>query len=37
MDISLKSANVHSSPVVSLNSPECGGEQLVSFRKIFSF
>ena len=37
MDISLKSANVHLSPIVFLNSPECDVEPLVPFRKIPSF
>ena len=36
MDIIIETANVHSSPVVSLNSLEYGGEQFVPFRKIFS-
>ena len=37
MDMSLKSANVHLSSIVFLNSPECDVEPLVPFRKIPSF
>ena len=34
MDISLKSVNVHLSPIVFFNSQECDVELLVPFRKI---